>query len=111
MSNPLLTPTDLPAFSKIEPQYIEPTIKQLIEENRATVEHLLKQPHFTWENFILPLAEAGDRLSKVWSPISHLNSVKNSPELREAHQACLHYWRNTGLGLVSIKVYMRPICN
>ena len=89
MSNPLLTPTDLPAFSKIEPQYIEPAIKQLIEENRATVEHLLKQPHFTWENFILPLAEAGDRLSKVWSPISHLNSVKNSPELREAHQACL----------------------
>ena len=89
MSNPLLTPTDLPAFSKIEPQYIEPAIKQLIEENRATVEHLLKQPHFTWENFILPLAEAGDRLSKVWSPISHLNSVKNSPELREAYQACL----------------------
>ena len=42
MSNPLLTPTDLPAFSKIEPQYIEPAIKQLIEENRATVEHLLK---------------------------------------------------------------------
>ena len=89
MSNPLLTPTDLPAFSKIEPQYIEPAIKQLIEENRATVERVLKQPHFTWENFILPLAEAGDRLSKVWSPISHLNSVKNSPELREAHQACL----------------------
>ena len=89
MSNPLLTPTDLPAFSKIEPQYIESAIKQLIQENRETVERVVNQPHFTWENFILPLAEAGDRLSKVWSPISHLNSVKNSPELREAYQACL----------------------
>ena len=89
MTNPLLTPTVLPAFSKIEPQYIESAIKQLIQENRETVERVVNQPHFTWENFTLPLTEAGDRLSKVWSPISHLNSVKNSPELREAYQACL----------------------
>ncbi|WP_308665518.1 oligopeptidase A [uncultured Aggregatibacter sp.] len=89
MTNPLLTPTALPAFSKIEPQYIESAIKQLIQENRETVERVVNQPHFTWENFILPLTEAGDRLNKVWSPISHLNSVKNSPELREAYQACL----------------------
>ena len=89
MTNPLLTSTILPAFSKIEPQYIESAIKQLIQENRETVERVVNQPHFTWENFILPLTEAGDRLSKVWSPISHLNSVKNSPELREAYQACL----------------------
>ena len=33
MTNPLLTPTVLPAFSKIEPQYIESAIKQLIQEN------------------------------------------------------------------------------
>ena len=89
MTNPLLTPTVLPAFSKIEPQYIESAIKQLIQENRETVERVVNQPHFTWENFILPLTESGDRLSKVWSPISHLNSVKNSPELREAYQVCL----------------------
>ncbi|OOF82167.1 oligopeptidase A, partial [Rodentibacter ratti] len=49
----------------------------------------LNQPHFTWENFILPLTEASDRLSRAWSPVSHLNSVKNSPELRESYQACL----------------------
>src|SRR5699024_64372 len=49
----------------------------------------LKQPHLTWQNFIEPLTESGDRLSKAWSPVSHLNAVKNSPELREAYQACL----------------------
>ncbi|EGP01791.1 oligopeptidase A, partial [Pasteurella multocida subsp. multocida str. Anand1_goat] len=30
-----------------------------------------------------------DRFSKAWSPVSHLNAVKNSPELRAAYQACL----------------------
>ena len=53
------------------------------------IEQVLKQPHFTWENFIEPLSEAGEHLSRAWSPISHLNSVKNSPELRDAYQACL----------------------
>ena len=53
------------------------------------MKQVLKQPHFTWENFIEPLSEAGEHLSRAWSPISHLNSVKNSPELRDAYQACL----------------------
>lgn len=44
---------------------------------------------FTWENLCQPLAEMDDRLGKIWSPVSHLNSVKNSPELREAYEQCL----------------------
>lgn len=89
MSNPLLAETDLPLFSQIKPEHIQPAITQLIQENRHTVEQVLKQSHFTWENFIQPLTESGDRLHKAWSPVSHLNTVKNTPELREAYQACL----------------------
>ncbi|MFU2048624.1 oligopeptidase A, partial [Avibacterium gallinarum] len=89
MSNPLLGETLLPQFSQIKPEHIQPAISQLIQENRDTVEQVLKQPHLTWQNFIEPLTESGDRLSKAWSPVSHLNAVKNSPELREAYQACL----------------------
>lgn len=89
MSNPLLAETDLPLFSQIKPEHIQPAITQLIQENRHTVEQVLKQSHFTWENFIQPLTESGDRLHKAWSPVSHLNAVKNTPELREAYQACL----------------------
>ncbi|MFZ7200406.1 oligopeptidase A [Avibacterium avium] len=89
MSNPLLSETLLPQFSQIKPEHIQPAISQLIQENRDTVEQVLKQPHLTWQNFIEPLTESGDRLSKAWSPVSHLNAVKNSPELREAYQACL----------------------
>lgn len=89
MSNPLLNIQGLPPFSKIKPEHIHPAIEKLIQDCRDTIKQVLNQPHFTWENFILPLTEASDRLSRAWSPVSHLNSVKNSPELREAYQACL----------------------
>jgi len=89
MSNPLLHIEGLPPFSQIKPEHIQPAIQELIEENRQAIEQVLKQPHFTWENFIEPLSEAGEHLSRAWSPISHLNSVKNSPKLRDAYQACL----------------------
>lgn len=90
MSNPLLENHQLPAFSKIKPEHIKPAIEQLIQQCRETTEKLLaNNPHFSWQNFCQPLAEVNDKLSRAWSPVSHLNSVKNTPELREAHQACL----------------------
>ncbi|HBO38580.1 MAG TPA: oligopeptidase A [Pasteurellaceae bacterium] len=89
MTNPLLENSALPQFSKIEPQHILPAVEQLIQECRDTTEQVLKQTHFSWENFCQPLSEINDRLSKAWSPVGHLNAVKNSPELREAYQACL----------------------
>lgn len=89
MSNPLLNIQGLPPFSQIKPEHIQPAVEKLIQDCRDTIEQVVNQPHFTWENFILPLTEVSDRLSRAWSPVSHLNSVKNSPELREAYQACL----------------------
>lgn len=89
MSNPLLNIKGLPPFSQIQPEHIQPAIEKLIQDCRDTIEQVLAQPTLSWENFILPLSESGDKLTRAWSPISHLNSVKNSPELREAYQACL----------------------
>ncbi|WP_301098917.1 oligopeptidase A [Otariodibacter sp.] len=89
MSNPLLTTTGLPQFSAIKPEHIQPAISQLIEECRQTIEIVSKIEQPTWENFYQPQAIAGDKLSRAWSPVGHLNAVKNSPELREAYQACL----------------------
>ena len=89
MSNPLLTTTGLPEFSKIKPEHIQPAIEQIIKESRETIGKLLTQPQFTWENFIEPMDNLGEKLQRAWSPVSHLNSVKNSPELRDAYEACL----------------------
>ncbi|QCA34970.1 oligopeptidase A [Pasteurella multocida] len=89
MSNPLLSFEGLPPFSQIKPEHVQPAVENLIQACRDNIEQLLKQEQFTWDNFILPLTEMGDHFSKAWSPVSHLNAVKNSPELRAAYQACL----------------------
>ncbi|HIG07055.1 MAG: oligopeptidase A [Methylococcales bacterium] len=90
MNNPLLTAETLPPFSKIEPEHIEPAIDYLLEQCRALVniKTQLTEP-FSWENFVDPIEKVEDRLNKAWSPISHINSVVNNKDIREAYNACL----------------------
>lgn len=89
MTNPLLTFEGLPPFSSIKPEHVQPAVEKRIQDSREHIEKLVQQEQITWENFILPLTEIGNLFSKTWSPVSHLNAVKNSPELREAYQTCL----------------------
>ena len=89
MTNPLLEPGVLPAFSKISPAMIQPAISELIEKNRSAIAELGKQDHPDWGNLIQPLELMNDHLEKAWSPVRHMNSVKSSPELRDAYNLCL----------------------
>ncbi|ELX8381181.1 oligopeptidase A [Providencia vermicola] len=90
MTNPLLTDSVLPHFAKIEPEHVFPAVQQVLTEYRQTVENILSANNqYTWDNLCQPLEEASDKLSRVWSPVGHLHSVKNSPELREAYEKCL----------------------
>ncbi|OXX37019.1 oligopeptidase A [Vibrio sp. V09_P4A23P171] len=90
MSNPLLTFTDLPPFSAIKPEHVKPAVEKAIEDCRTEIEkHLAGNSTPTWENLIAPIEEVDDRLSRIWSPVSHLNSVLNSDELRDAYESCL----------------------
>jgi len=90
MSNPLLQPTELPVFSAIKPEHIQPAIEQLITDNREQIKALLKDAgELNWNRLIAPLEALEDRLNQAWSPVSHMNSVVNSDKLREAYNACL----------------------
>ena len=90
MNNPLLANSTLPMFSQIKPEHIVPAIDRLLAEARSSVEqHLQATQHYTWENLIAPLEDVDDKLNKAWSPVSHMNSVVNSDELRDAYNACL----------------------
>src|SRR3990167_993266 len=90
MENTLLNQGSLPVFSCILPQEIEPTLKQIIQQNRAELQELLvnKQP-FTWDNLIVPLEELHNKLNKMWSPVAHVHAVAESDELRAVYNACL----------------------
>ena len=90
MSNPLLTSTKLPQFSKIKPEHIQVAVEQGIANCRSKIDQVLAQSEtFTWDNLVAPLEEVDDELGKIWSPVSHMNSVVSSEEWREAHDACL----------------------
>ena len=90
MSNPLLEKHALPPFSRIEPDHAEPAVTQLIERNKQAIEDLLAANSvYTWDNLLQPIEEMEDELAQAWSPVSHLNSVRNSDAMREAYNACL----------------------
>ncbi len=90
MTNPLLNQTDLPHFSQIKPEHIESAIDELLANARkAVADSLSANTIYTWANLIEPIETAEDRLSKAWSPVSHLNAVMNNDELRDAYNACL----------------------
>ena len=88
--NPLLDTSGLPRFAEIKPEHVTPAVDQLLADNRALVARLLADTAApTWSNFMLPLEDANERLSRAWGPVGHLNAVMNSPELREVYNANL----------------------
>jgi len=96
MTDANISGTALPAFDSIRAGDVESTIRGLIERNRGEVAVLESQPGPTFANTVLPLEQLSHRLSRTWSPISHLNGVLNSDELRASYNACLpllsNYW-------------------
>jgi oligopeptidase A len=90
MSNPLLDFTALPRFDAIRPEHVEPAIRALIDENRQLIEERLADPEPpSWEGFVAPLTEAGERLGRAWGVVGHLHSVFDVPDWREAYNHML----------------------
>jgi len=90
MTNPLLENNTLPAFSDIKAEHVESALNQVLEQAKQTVDDVLNNNQTpTWESLVLPMEALDASIDKVWSPVSHLNSVMNSDELRVAYNACL----------------------
>ena len=79
-----------PAFSSINIATVEQQLDDLLANCRAVATSLenVSDP-LDWQTLIQPLEEAHNSLSLFWSPISHLNSVMNSDELRKIYKKCL----------------------
>ncbi|MDN5752117.1 MAG: oligopeptidase A, partial [Nitrosospira sp.] len=90
MTNPLLDFSGLPRFADIRTEHITPALTQLLAENRAIAAGVRGDSAMpTWRNFVQPMVDANERLSRAWGQVSHLNAVVNSPELRETYNANL----------------------
>ena len=89
-ANPLLDFSGLPQFDLIRAAHIAPAIDTLLSEARAVVDRVASEPLLaTWDNIVEPLADALDRLDRVWGAVSHLNAVVSTPELRDAYNGNL----------------------
>jgi len=92
MRNPLIDkqqPFHLPDFPAIEPVHVMPALEELLQTYHAGVDNWLANGAETdWAVVEAEIAWA-DALGSAWSPVSHLNSVADSEELREAYNAGL----------------------
>ena len=79
----------LPAFSDITPEQIKPAVERAIAHCKQEIDAVVDSKDYTYKNVVARIEDADDNLSKVFSPVSHMNSVVSSDELREAHDACL----------------------
>ena len=100
-ANPLLDFSGLTRFDEVRPEHVTPAIDELIAHAAAVVKNL-EAPieRVTWDNFVIPLEEASERLGRAWGVVNHLNSVMDSPELRavynETQPKITEFW--TALG-------------
>ena len=88
--NPLLIPIDeFIDYQAVRPEHIEPALDMLVTHARQDIEKIVQQTHPTWDSLVEALHDATERLWRAWSVSRHLNAVVNTPELREAVNACL----------------------
>ncbi len=89
--NPLLTELDQTIdYAAVQPDHIREAIPNLIEQARQAIDKAA-DPSLPaeWDAIIEPLLDHSEPLWRAWSVAGHLNAVVNTPELRDAYNACL----------------------
>ncbi len=90
MTTPAIEKTDgLPLFSGITPEQIKPAVESAIAQCKQTIDEVVESRDYSYANVVLKVEEVDDHLGKLWSPVSHMNSVVSTDALREAHDSCL----------------------
>lgn len=88
--NPLFDFSGLPRFTDIKPEHITPALEKLLNDCREVVARArVETTSSDWQDFVQPIVDANERLSRAWGQVSHLNAVMNSAELRETYNANL----------------------
>jgi oligopeptidase A len=86
--NPFLSRDTLIPFAEMTPAEVEPALDAALEGVQTELEALSATPERSFET-ILALDELVERLQRPMGFVSHLTTVKDSPELRRAYNAVL----------------------
>lgn len=85
MTNPLLDFSGLPHFDAVTPDHITPAVEQLIAEATEAMTRAEAVAPVAWDSLVVPLEAATERLGRAWGVVNHLQSVVNTPALRQAY--------------------------
>lgn len=83
----MLLPTALPPFDALTPDAILPALDRAIADQDETVAKLVREAPTTFEAAWMPLERVGNAVDALWSAVSHLHGVADTPELRAAYAA------------------------
>lgn len=90
VQNPLLNATGLIDYSAIKPTDIAPAVDQLAQQLQDTIAQVTApDTPATWEAVVQPLELATLAFTRAWGVVGHLQSVVDTPELRDAYNAKL----------------------
>jgi oligopeptidase A len=90
MSNPFLETENLPRFGELRPEHALPALRELIAAHQRKLAGLLEpSAPRDFPSLISQLEEMNHELSRLWSPISHLQSVLEDPAWRDAYNESL----------------------
>ena len=101
MNNPLLDFSALPLFDQIKPEHVAPAVDQLLADGEANLEAVVA-PDFpaNWLEISRVLDVGGERFSRAWGAVGHLNAVADTPELRAAYNEAMprvtEFWTRAG---------------
>ncbi|MEZ7687550.1 M3 family metallopeptidase, partial [Neisseria sp. 20925_1_37] len=83
--NVLLHLGEEPRFDQIKTEDIKPALQTAIAEAREQIAAIKAQKHTDWANTVEKLTDITERVGRIWSVVSHLNSVVDTPELRAVY--------------------------
>lgn len=82
---PVYEPMQLPKFKQIKVETIEKELLSLLGDCQKNLTQIEEEAQPTWDSLVKPLEDIQIKIHNTWSPVSHLHSVQNSPELREVY--------------------------
>lgn len=87
---PLSTPTQPVPFDRIAAEHVVPSVRSLIEASNAALDAIGdEQSPPTYDNTLLALERATEKLEYAMGVIEHLESVATTPEFRAAYNTIL----------------------
>jgi oligopeptidase A len=90
-NQPFLDPTFAVRWTQHTPEQIAPAIEAALSGAQSAIDSIAQRDlaALTYANTFLDLEQATEELNYAWGKVTHLQSVDDSPALRDAHNALL----------------------